>query len=378
MADGSVIIPSTGLRVADDADWMRIYGSGKHGTAMYNSVSIKDGGGLNVGEWLRVPEGMIKSNALNIRGQGHLQFGDGFVREGNAGQISYGAHDGGAGGTLNIVGAGKDGQSRMTNVWESLRAGQALGVGDMPRDWTGVNIKNRDGRWTHFDWKQDGKNYIRGDTIVDGAMNVNGAFTVNGKALEAGGGGGGTPGVKFIQNWGGDATKTESQIANDTQNYKALMITGNRSNDNGRRNVQVWDDLNVPAGNVKINGQLCIGPDDNNWCFTPNANKQWLDIRRNGAVGDKADTGEFHLSHDGNIFVNRSTMQGWVSDNLGDIRRNAVRTDKRYAIQTNPENVPAFLTTYARDPGDGKDPRQGYQTRKGVDGDWGKFQFIQQ
>jgi hypothetical protein len=31
-------------------------------------------------------------------------------------------------------------------------------------------MKRRDGRWTHFDWVDDQKNYIRGDTVVDGRL----------------------------------------------------------------------------------------------------------------------------------------------------------------------------------------------------------------
>jgi hypothetical protein len=32
-----------------------------------------------------------------------------------------------------------------------------------------VNIRNRDGRYTHFNWP-DGQNYIRGNTIIDGLL----------------------------------------------------------------------------------------------------------------------------------------------------------------------------------------------------------------
>jgi hypothetical protein len=50
------------------------------------------------------------------------------------------------------------------------------------------------------------------------------------------------------------------------------------------------------------------GPAENNWCFTPNPNKQWLDIRRNQANGDR--TAEYNLTQDGDLFV-----QGRVADN---------------------------------------------------------------
>jgi hypothetical protein len=52
-----------------------------------------------------------------------LQFGQGYDREENAGQISYGRHDGGQEGSLNIVGAGKAGKARVVRVWDTLRIG---------------------------------------------------------------------------------------------------------------------------------------------------------------------------------------------------------------------------------------------------------------
>jgi hypothetical protein len=53
-------------------------------------------------------------------------------------------------------------------------AREALGVGDLPDGWTNLNLKRRDGRWTNFDWKDDSKNYIRGDTQFDDSIRVNG------------------------------------------------------------------------------------------------------------------------------------------------------------------------------------------------------------
>jgi hypothetical protein len=38
-----------------------------------------------------------------------------------------------------------------------------------------VNMKRKDGSHTHFDWI-DGKNYIRGDTIIDGNITINGGY----------------------------------------------------------------------------------------------------------------------------------------------------------------------------------------------------------
>jgi len=49
--------------------------------------------------------------------------------------------------------------------------------------WTGANFRRRDGQWTHFDWKDDQKNYIRGDTQVDGATNFAKNISVGGKLI---------------------------------------------------------------------------------------------------------------------------------------------------------------------------------------------------
>jgi hypothetical protein len=52
-----------------------------------------------------------------------IDFGVGFEREGSAGKIGYGIFDGGVNGSLNIVGAGKNGQARVVRVWDALRIG---------------------------------------------------------------------------------------------------------------------------------------------------------------------------------------------------------------------------------------------------------------
>jgi hypothetical protein len=56
----------------------------------------------------------------------------------------------------------------------SVQGASSFGAGNIPADWTGVNMARRDGRWTHFDWKDDGKNHIRGDTIIDGKVTITG------------------------------------------------------------------------------------------------------------------------------------------------------------------------------------------------------------
>jgi hypothetical protein len=370
MADGSVVIPSTGLKVSDANDWMRIVGSDKNGVALYNGLSVRDNGGVNVGDWGRVPQGVTRSHKfkigdkwtlsgvgdahgnddwlrvfggdekgyhggiamnklwvgtadatiagrnvlgeidalknrpaggvgghqdrLDVKGAGPLQFGQGFDREANAGQISYGMHDGGVNGTLNIVGAGKNGQSRMVNVWESLRTTQALGVGDMPRDWTGANFKRRDGRWTHFDWKDDQRNYIRGNTLHDGVFSLQDnqlRFRDNGDGNHYIGFSGAVDGPRIQGHQGG-------QLG---------------TNAGGDRTALQWnkDGVNIP-------GKLCVGPPDNNWCLVPDANKNHINFVRNNDP-DTDNKGFFRFTQDGNLFLNRNFgkgRSGWIAEGM--------------------------------------------------------------
>ena len=115
-AKGDIRSNSIGRESADD--WFRIFGTNNAGTALYNGLSVNDNGGVSIGKWGRPPKGVLRTTGAIVSG----------MPEGE----------------------------------------------ETPGDWSGVNMRRRDGRWTHFDWISDQKNYIRGDTIIDGAVNVNG------------------------------------------------------------------------------------------------------------------------------------------------------------------------------------------------------------
>jgi len=74
--------------------------------------------GFQIGDYQNV--NLYRDNLL-IKESVAIQFGDGFEKEVNAGQISYGRHDGGA--SLNIVGAGKKGHGRKVRIWDELIVG---------------------------------------------------------------------------------------------------------------------------------------------------------------------------------------------------------------------------------------------------------------
>jgi len=96
---------------------------------------------------------------------------------------------------------------------------------------------------THLPYS-DGNNYISADNnYIRGNV-----YVTNGDK-----------GLTFTNGWTGypDSSKTQSEISNDTKNYKSLMVVGNRSAGSNRK-VGIWDDLRVAgtltAGATGING----------------------------------------------------------------------------------------------------------------------------
>ena len=166
----------------------------------------------------------LKEDGLYIR-NGLVDVGAGIEkREVNAGKISYGGYN--QPDHLHVVGAGPEVGKRSVKLWDNVQipgtvsflqsgggdgktrlfddgqfhirsddniyiyssdydkgakgihvtnadktGGVVVGNEFNHFDWTGLNLQRRDGRYTHFDWVSDGKNYIRGDTVVDGALN---------------------------------------------------------------------------------------------------------------------------------------------------------------------------------------------------------------
>jgi hypothetical protein len=221
-----------------------------------------------------------------------------------------------------------------------------------------LNILNRhSGRWTHFPWV-DGNNYIRGNTHVDGTFTVNEGngdwnwIKVKGNHndnIYLGSDGtnrgiwadGNRPfsvyqngttalavntdnsltaaNINFTKNWTSspDGVTHVSEISNDTNVYKELMIVGNKSAGAERR-VGVWDRLNV-------HGTFCIG----NTCISENDLKSMLSekdtintMQTQWAQGQAADAAALQSlrSHDeaNNMFdgLRFTIYDGYFNDNL--------------------------------------------------------------
>ncbi|NBP15104.1 hypothetical protein EBU95_12010, partial [bacterium] len=76
-----------------------------------------------------------------------------------------------------------DKSQKGIHVTQAGVGGVVIGDDANLTDFTGLNIKRRDGKYTHFDWKDDQKNYIRGDTIIDGNTTINGSTRSNGNII---------------------------------------------------------------------------------------------------------------------------------------------------------------------------------------------------
>lgn len=98
-------------------------GAGKlligHGTGAGGStprMTLQDNG--NVGIGTSFPDRTLHVNgSVGVAFSNPLEFGRGYTKEQSAGQIGYGTHSGGAGGTLDIVGAGTTGGNRRIQMW---------------------------------------------------------------------------------------------------------------------------------------------------------------------------------------------------------------------------------------------------------------------
>lgn len=68
--------------------------------------------------------------------------------------------------------AGKNERCYNADTFDlNSRAAQALNISEVPKNWSGLNLKRRDGSWTHFDWVADGNNYLRGkNTAIEGTV----------------------------------------------------------------------------------------------------------------------------------------------------------------------------------------------------------------
>lgn len=153
----------------DSGDWFRIYGTKDNGTAMYNGVSINDGG-LAVGQWGKPGHGGIAVNGKNV-----VEFGTGIGKQGDAGKLGYQTFSDG----LDIIGAGTDATSRKITMWDNVFVQKDLQAAN-------VSTSDVDLKGTLFFGKNDGSTdpySLR--KVTNGVNNSSLRMTINDDADEA-------------------------------------------------------------------------------------------------------------------------------------------------------------------------------------------------
>lgn len=179
----TIHVHPNGLQVnnPDQNAWTQL--SVGRGHLFRNGDTRKDDGGEKT-MTLRNDDGhlrlMSSTEAILLPGKTYLQFGQDFDREGSAGQIGYGRHDGGQDGSLNIVGAGKNGQKRRVRVWDTLQLG----------NWT-LNADDDHLRFYHngdqkFVVHNDGNTWSKSQGWLSGDAPTYEFRTQNGRCLDGG------------------------------------------------------------------------------------------------------------------------------------------------------------------------------------------------
>jgi hypothetical protein len=140
----------------------------------------------------------------------------------------------------------------------------------------GMHARNPDGRWTHFAWK-DGVNHIRGDTIQDGALTVNGSGVMTqglnvkgevrmdananyvGRHIDATTGWGNGNAKSLFMGWQGQKVV----LGNNANGGHDIAATAPVNSIVATNPVVMTQGLNVKGevrmdANMNVNGKLCI------------------------------------------------------------------------------------------------------------------------
>lgn len=138
------------------------------------------------------------------------------------------------------------------------------GLGESHDDWSGANFKRRDGRWTHLDWVGDGRNYLRGDTIIDNEVRMNANANYIARHLDA------------TTDW---ARGGEKSLFLGWQGQKVVL--GNNAHGKhdataaaAANTVNVTNPLNAHS-DMNVGGTLCV----QGTCITGNDLKKVLALR---------------------------------------------------------------------------------------------------
>jgi len=139
-------------------------------------------------------------------------------------------------------------------------------------------MERRDGRWTHFDWKDDQNNYIRGDTTIDGNTSINGITSLNGNTSLKGTVSLGDQPLRFRAMGDGNHGIQWS----NNKSIDGPSLWGNAGG--GLGTVSNKDSITWNAkGDLNVSGTLCV----QNQCINGDALRNIIETAKNAVRKDK-------------------------------------------------------------------------------------------
>jgi hypothetical protein len=192
--------------------------------------------------------GTFGHDGLTMNGRRTMEFGKGEEKEVNAGKIGYKTW---TGNSLDIVGAGKNGEARKVHIWDDLNVGNSM------------TIRN----------------------LLEFGANTGKSWNGNGS-------------ISYKTPW--DNT--------------ALNIVG-AEHPGQPRKVHLWDDVEI-GSNLRVNGSVTIGSPNQFWTIHSQHGLLYFTYNGHDRNNWNNDVGNIIMTHDGNLWLSRSSFRGWVSDNM--------------------------------------------------------------
>jgi hypothetical protein len=161
---------------------------------------------------------------------------------------------------LMIVGNKSAGGNRKVGVWDVLDVhGDLLTTGNMGvNGGTTLNNTTVKGNLSTNSFNATGNSTFGSSVTMNGPATMKDVVVTGNLDLKQGLQPSATNNIKISGNWSGfpDGATNRSEIANDTERFKKLMIVGNKSA-GGNRKVGVWDALDV-YGDLTTTGNMGV------------------------------------------------------------------------------------------------------------------------
>jgi hypothetical protein len=140
--------------------------------------------------------------------------------------------------------------------------------------------------------------------------------------------------IRFTSKWSGFADASSAEISNDTDNYKTLMIVGNKSADGSSRKVSVWDRLEI-HGTLSVTGNATL---TNSEIGNMGWGSDWVGFAHQGG---KSDTDSYKYSYallqknDGKYtLLNKRSGDGYIGFRVNNSNKMVIDSEGNVGIGT--------------------------------------------